>query len=53
MGREAECEGFAGFGFEVAVCFLKLRLLPEPGTFSSLTLHGSRESKREEKETPG
>ncbi len=52
IGREAEREGFAGFGFG-PVCFWEPRLLPEPETFSSLTLHGSRESLREAKETPG
>lgn len=33
MGREAKCEGFAGFGFGV-VCLWEPRLLPEPETFS-------------------
>ena len=52
IGRDAECEGFASFGF-TTVCLWEPRLLPEPETFSSLTLQGSRESLREEKETPG
>jgi hypothetical protein len=53
IGREAECEGFAGFGFEVAACFLEDHLLPKPERFSSLTLHISRESHCEEKGAPG
>ena len=53
IGREGECEGFAGFGFNAAACFLEGRFPPAPKSFSSLTLHGSRESLREEKEAPG